>query len=113
MLRQRLFWFAVGSAVSSSAAVLGFLIHQNTASQERWTLLVWGDARSTVKPADVLPLVRIAMSCDAKVIDAGIRHSEGDVIEIPLAAENEAPINCLLERAKAENLYIEIVRDKS
>lgn len=113
MIRERLIWFAVGAAVSSLAAVLGFLIHQNTARQERWTLLVWGETRSTVKPADVLPLVGIAMSCDAKLIDADVRHSEGDVIEIPLAVENQAPINCLLKRAKAENLYVEVVRDKS
>lgn len=111
--RERLSWFAFGAAVTSLAAVLSLLINQNTTNQERWTLLVWGEGRSTVKPADVLPLVRIAMGCDAKVIDASIGYSEGDVIELPLAAENQAPINCLLKRAKAENLYIEIVRDKS
>ena len=111
--RDRLRWFALGAAVTSLAAVLGLLINQNTTNKELWTLLVWGEGRSTVKPADVLPLVRIAMGCDAKVIDANIGYSEGDLIEIPLAAEKEASINCLLKRAKAENLYIEIVRDKS
>ena len=102
----------MGAAVASLAAVIGFLIHQRTTNQERWTLRVWGEESSTVKPADVLPLVRIAMSCDAKVIDADIRYSVGDVIEIPLAAENQAPINCLLKRARAENLFIEITRKK-
>ena len=115
MNRRNLIWFALGAASSSLAAVVAFVVQQQSTKQPQLNLLIAGEiskmpADATAlqirrfKKAPRLRAVEIARECKMKAFDAIVHDDHGDGMSLPLT--DNIPTECVIEKARKQNLWI-------
>jgi hypothetical protein len=120
--RDSLIWFALGAACSSLAAVVAFVIHQQSTKQLQFNLVIAGEI--AVMPTDSTALqirkferaprlkaVEIARECKMTSFDAIIHNDHGDGMSVPLTADT--PTECAIEKARKQNLWVGLEFEES